>query len=100
MNCAERGFSVADSRSPDDLALQDPPRSELEHYTLIQAAITAESLAALAGHGIAISFRQSACGGYVATLLHCRGGGIDSGLCPSLLEARRLVLGHGQEESP
>lgn len=113
MNCSESGFSVADSRSPDDLALQDPPRSELEHYTLIQAAfsaalaawqqhwpaITAESLAALAGHGIAISFRQSACGGYVATLLHCRGGGIDSGLCPSLLEARRLVLGHGQEES-
>ena len=112
MNCAERGSPDTDSRSPDDLALQDPPRSELEHYTLIQAAfsaalaawqqhwpaITAESLAALAGHGIAISFRQSACGGYVATLLHCRGGGIDSGLCPSLLEARRLVLGHGQEE--
>jgi hypothetical protein len=54
-----------------------------------------------AGHAIAISFRQSACGGYVATLLHFCGGGIDSGLCPSLLEARRLVvLGHGREEGP
>jgi hypothetical protein len=36
----------------------------------------------------------------VATLLHSGGGGIDSGLCPSLLEARRLVLGHGQEDTP
>ena len=114
MNCAERGSPDTDSRSPDDLALQDPPRSELEHYTLIQAAfsaalaawqqhwpaITAESLAALAGHGIAISFRQSICGSYVATLLHSGGGGIDSGLCPSLLEARRIVLGYGLEDAP
>lgn len=87
-------------------------RSDLEHYTQIQAsfsaalaewqqrwsAITSESLAALAAHGIAISFRQSACGSYVATLLHRDGGGIDSGLCPSLLEARRIVLGHGLED--
>jgi len=57
-------------------------------------------MAALAGHGIAISYRQSACGGYVATLLHREGGGIDSGLCPSLLEARQLVLGHDREEGP
>jgi hypothetical protein len=57
-------------------------------------------LAALAGHGIAISFRQSICGSYVATLLHRDGGGIDSGLCPSLIEARRIVLGHGLEDSP
>ena len=114
MDRAERGTPDADSRPPDGPELQDPPRSDLEHYTLIQAsfsaalarwqqrwpAITPESLAALAGHGIAISFRQSACGGYVATLLHSGGGGIDSGLCPSLLEARRLVLGHGQEDTP
>ena len=53
-----------------------------------------------AGHGIAISFRQSACGGYLATLLHSGCGGIDSSLCPSLLDARRLVLGHGREEGP
>jgi hypothetical protein len=110
----ERGSPNADARPPDGPELQNAQRSDLEHYTLIQAAfsaalatwqqrwpaITAESLAALAGYGIAISFRQSACGGYVATLLHRDGGGIDSGLCPSLIEARRLVLGHGQEEWP
>lgn len=114
MDRPERGSPDTDSRPPDGLGNQDPPRSDLEHYTLIQAsfsgalatwqqrwpAITTESLAALAGHGIAISFRQCVCGGYVATLLHRDGGGIDSGLCPSLLEARRLVLGHGREESP
>jgi hypothetical protein len=114
VNCAERSSPDAHSRPPHGLVHQDPQRSDLEHYTLIQAAfsaalatwqqrwpaITAESLAALASHGIAISFRQSACGGYVATLLHSGGGGIDSGLCPSLLEARRLVLGHGQEDTP
>jgi hypothetical protein len=49
---------------------------------------------------IAISYRQSICGSYVATLLHCDGGGIDSGLCPSLIEARRIVLGHGVEDAP
>lgn len=88
--------------------------SDLEHYTLIQASfsaslaawqerwqtITVESLTALASHGIAISYRQCVCGGYVATLLHRDGGGIDSGLCPSLIEARQLVLGHSQEEWP
>lgn len=88
------------------------PHSDLERYTSIQAAfsaalaawqrhwraVTAESLAALAGHGIAISFRQSACGGYVATLLHEGGGGIDSGLCSSLEEAQHLVLGHSLED--
>ncbi len=114
MDRAERGTPDADSRPPDGLEIRYPHRSDLEHYTLIQAsfssalatwqqrwpAINAESLAALAGHGIAISYRQSACGGYVATLLHREGGGIDSGLCPSLLEARQLVLGHGREEGP
>ena len=87
---------------------------ELKHYTAIQAAfsrslvewqrqwnrITAESLLALPEHGIAISYRQSLCGGYVATLLHRDGGGIDSGLCPSLLEARSIVLGQGLEDTP
>jgi hypothetical protein len=87
---------------------------ELTHYTAIQAAfsrslldwqrqwhrITAESLLALPEHGIAISYRQSLCGGYVATLLHRDGGGIDSGLCPSLLEARSIVLGQGLEDTP
>ena len=114
MDRAERGTPDADSRPTDGLRTQDPPRSDLEHYILIQAsfsaalaqwqqrwrAITTDSLAALAGHGIAISFRQSICGSYVATLLHCGGGGIDSGLCPSLLEARRIVLGYGLEDSP
>lgn len=112
MDRAEHGTLDADSRPPDGLEIRVPHRSDLEHYTRIQAAfstalatwqqhwpvINAESLAALASHGIAISFRQSACGGYVATLLHSGGGGIDSGLCPSLLEARQLVLGHGREE--
>ena len=97
--------------SPDSRGWQ---RSDLEQYILIQAsfsaalaewqqrwrAITTDSLAALASHGIAISFRQSVCGSYVATLLHRDGGGIDSGLCPSLIEARRIVLGHGLEDSP
>jgi hypothetical protein len=87
---------------------------ELTHYTAIQAAfsrslldwqrqwhrITTESLLALPDHGIAISYRQSLCGGYVATLLHRDGGGIDSGLCPSLQEARSFVLGQGLEETP
>jgi hypothetical protein len=87
---------------------------ELGQYTAIQAAfsgalaqwqshwsaITAESLAALAGLGIAISYRQSISGGYVATLLHQGGGGIDSGLCPTLSEARSYVLGQGLEDSP
>ena len=87
---------------------------ELGHYTAIQAAfsgalaqwqshwsaITAESLAALAGQGIAISYRQSISGGYVATLLHQAGGGIDSGLCPTLAEARSFVLGQGLEDLP
>ncbi len=114
MDRPERGSPDADARPPDGPELQNAQRSDLEHYTLIQAAfsaalatwqqrwpaINAESLAALAGHGIAISYRQSVCGGYVATLLHSGGGGIDSGLCPSLLEARRLVLGHSQEEWP
>ena len=107
----ERAFTASLSLPPDPKGLQ---RSDLEHYILIQASfsaalaqwqqrwreITTDSLAALAGHGIAISFRQSICGSYVATLLHCGGGGIDSGLCPSLLEARRIVLGYGLEDSP
>jgi len=87
---------------------------ELGHYTAIQAAfsgalaqwqshwnaITAESMAALAAHGIAISYRQGSSGGFIATLLHNRGGGIDSGLCPTLSEARSFVLGQGLEDSP
>ena len=87
---------------------------DLAHYTAIQAAfsrdlaqwqshwnaITAESLAALAGQGIAISYRQSISGGFIATLLHQGGGGIDSGLCPTLAEARSFVLGQGLEDSP
>ncbi|MFN7900225.1 MAG: hypothetical protein ACK5N0_11285 [Synechococcaceae cyanobacterium] len=114
MDRHERGSPGSDSRTPEQPGSQWARRSELEHYTLIQAsfsaalaawqqhwrAITEESLAALASHGIAISFRQSTCGGYVATLLHRDGGGIDSGLCPSLVEARRIVLGHGLEDSP
>lgn len=99
VDCAEHGTPDADSRPPDGLEIQVPHRSDLEHYTLIQAAFSA-AVAALASHGIAIRFRQCACGGYVATLLHSGGGGIDSGLCPSLLEARQLVLGHGREEGP
>lgn len=105
----ERGSPDPDSSSPEQ---RGASRSDLEHYSLIQAsfsaalaawqqrwsAVTAESLAALAGHGIAISFRQSACGGYVATLLYEGGGGIDSSLCPSLFEARRILLGHGLED--
>ena len=88
--------------------------SDLARYTAIQAAfsrdlaqwqshwsaITAESLTALAGQGIAISYRQSISGGYVATLLHQAGGGIDSGLCPTLAEARSFVLGQGLEDLP
>ena len=111
VNQHERGSPASPSLSPDSRGLQ---RSDLEHYILIQAsfsaalaewqqrwrAITTDSLAALAGHGIAISYRQSICGSYVATLLHCDGGGIDSGLCPSLIEARRIVLGHGVEDAP
>ena len=87
---------------------------DLARYTAIQAAfskdlaqwqshwnaITPESMAALAAHGIAISYRQSLCGSYVATLLHQGGGGIDSGLCPTLAEARSYVLGQGLEELP
>jgi len=87
---------------------------DLAQYTAIQAAfskdlaqwqshwnaITTESMAALAAHGIAISYRQSLCGGYVATLLHQGGGGIDSGLCPTLAEARSYVLGQGMEVLP
>lgn len=87
---------------------------ELGHYTAIQAAfsgalaqwqshwnaITAESMAALAAHGIAISYRQSISGGFIATLLHNGGGGIDSGLCPTLSEARSFVLGQGLEDLP
>ena len=87
---------------------------ELGHYTAIQAAfsgalaqwqshwnaITAESMAALAAHGIAISYRQGSSGGFIATLLHNGGGGIDSGLCPTLFEARSFVLGQGLEDSP
>ena len=105
----ERGSPGHDSSSAEH---PEAHHSDLAHYTRIQAsfsaalaewqqrwsAITSESLAALAAHGIAISFRQSACGSYVATLLHRDGGGIDSGLCPSLLEARRIVLGHGLED--
>lgn len=85
----ERAFTASLSLPLDPKGLQ---RSDLEHYILIQASfsaalaqwqqrwreITNDSLAALAGHGIAISFRQSICGSYVATLLHCGGGGIDS----------------------
>ena len=111
MDQRERAFTASLSLPPDPKGLQ---RSDLEHYILIQASfstalaqwqqrwreITTDSLAALAGHGIAISFRQSICGSYVATLLHSSGGGIDSGLCPSLLEARRIVLGYGLEDSP
>ena len=111
MDQRERAFTASLSLPLDPKGLQ---RSDLEHYILIQASfstalaqwqqrwreITTDSLAALAGHGIAISFRQSICGSYVATLLHCGGGGIDSGLCPSLLEARRIVLGYGLEDSP
>ena len=88
--------------------------SDLARYTAIQAAfsrdlaqwqshwsaITAESLTALAGLGIAISYRQSISGGFIATLLHQGGGGIDSGLCPTLAEARSFVLGQGLEDSP
>lgn len=87
---------------------------ELGHYTAIQAAfsgalaqwqshwnaITAESMAALAAHGIAISYRQGSSGGFIATLLHNGGGGIDSGLCSTLSEARSFVLGQGLEDSP
>jgi len=87
---------------------------ELGHYTAIQAAfsgalaqwqshwsaITAESMAALAAHGIAISYRQGSSGGFIATLLHNGGGGIDSGLCPTLSEARSFVLGQGLEDLP
>ena len=87
---------------------------DLAQYTAIQAAfskdlaqwqshwnaITAESMAALAAHGIAISYRQSISGGFIATLLHQGGGGIDSGLCPTLAEARSFVLGQGLEDSP
>jgi len=87
---------------------------ELGHYTAIQAAfsgalaqwqshwnaITAESMAALAAHGIAISYRQGSSGGFIATLLHNSGGGIDSGLCPTLSEARSFVLGQGLEDLP
>ena len=87
---------------------------DLAHYTAIQAAfsrdlaqwqshwnaITTESLAALAGQGIAISYRQSISGGFIATLLHQGGGGIDSGLCPTLSEARSFVLGQGLEDLP
>ena len=87
---------------------------DLAQYTVIQAAfskdlaqwqshwnaITAESMAALAAHGIAISYRQSISGGFIATLLHQGGGGIDSGLCPTLAEARSFVLGQGLEDSP
>jgi hypothetical protein len=101
---------------PDQLLPLHQPNcgSDLAHYTALQAAfsrdlaqwqshwsaITAESLAALAGQGIAISYRQSISGGYVATLLHQAGGGIDSGLCPTLSEARSFVLGQGLEDSP
>ena len=88
--------------------------SDLARYTAIQAAfsrdlaqwqshwnaITAESLTALAGLGIAISYRQSISGGFIATLLHQGGGGIDSGLCPTLAEARSFVLGQGLEDLP
>ncbi len=88
--------------------------SDLARYTAIQAAfsrdlaqwqshwsaITAESLTALAGLGIAISYRQSISGGFIATLLHQGGGGIDSGLCPTLAEARSFVLGQGMEDLP
>lgn len=109
MDRHECGSPDPDSSSPEQ---RGSSRSDLEHYTLIQAsfsaalaawqqrwsAVTSESLAALAVHGIAISFRQSTCGGYVTTLLHEGGGGIDSGLCPSLIEARRIVLGHGLED--
>ncbi len=87
---------------------------DLAHYTAIQAAfsgalaqwqshwnaITAESMAALAAHGIAISYRQGSSGGFIATLLHNGGGGIDSGLCPTLSEARSFVLGQGLEDLP
>lgn len=87
---------------------------ELGHYTAIQAAfsgalaqwqshwnaITAESMAALAANGIAISYRQGSSGGFSATLLHNGGGGIDSGLCPTLSEARSFVLGQGLEDLP
>jgi len=87
---------------------------DLAQYTAIQAAfsrdlaqwqshwnaITSESLTALAGLGIAISYRQSISGGFIATLLHQGGGGIDSGLCPTLAEARSFVLGQGLEDSP
>jgi hypothetical protein len=87
---------------------------DLAHYTAIQAAfsgalaqwqshwsaITTESMAALAAHGIAISYRQGSSGGFIATLLHNGGGGIDSGLCPTLSEARSFVLGQGLEDSP
>ncbi len=88
--------------------------SDLARYTAIQAAfsrdlaqwqshwsaITAESLTALAALGIAISYRQSISGGFIATLLHQGGGGIDSGLCPTLAEARSFVLGQGLEDLP
>ncbi len=87
---------------------------DLAQYTAIQAAfsgslaqwqshwnaITAESMAALAAHGIAISYRQGSSGGFIATLLHNGGGGIDSGLCPTLSEARSFVLGQGLEDLP
>ena len=101
---------------PDKLLPLHQPScgSDLALYTAIQAAfsrdlaqwqshwnaITAESMAALAGQGIAISYRQSISGGFIATLLHQGGGGIDSGLCPTLAEARSFVLGQGLEDSP
>jgi len=113
---ASSSFKSKSNPVPDQLLPLHQPNCgcDLAHYTALQAAlskdlaqwqshwsaITAESLAALAGQGIAISYRQSISGGFIATLLHQAGGGIDSGLCPTLAEARSFVLGQGLEELP
>jgi hypothetical protein len=113
---ASSSFKSNSNPVPDKLLPLHQPScgSDLALYTAIQAAfsrdlaqwqshwnaITSESLTALAGLGIAISYRQSISGGFIATLLHQGGGGIDSGLCPTLAEARSFVLGQGLEDSP
>lgn len=111
---SERGSPASGNPANERSGRHHACGCELTHYTAIQAAfsrslvdwqkqwnrVTAESLLALADHGIAISYRQSLCGGYVATLLHRDGGGIDSGLCPSLHVARSIVLGQGLEDAP
>ncbi|MEB3322195.1 MAG: hypothetical protein VKI81_05175 [Synechococcaceae cyanobacterium] len=47
---------------------------------------------------MAISYRRLLCG-YAATLVHSLGGSLESGLCSSIQEATRLVLGIPLEEA-